>query len=395
MLQHNVIKKIKTTDSIDNKGPVHRSNKPTVLYELDLATPIRRRAVTVLPTPPVVPSAATQPHLVPTSAPQAPDDMAEGSVTVQPPKFRGNADEDADAFIKTFDRYIRYKEITDNGKKLNLLAVLLTDSAGDWYESLPTDKKSSLDALRKAFEDRYQSPDAVRYQSAAQIFTRKQGDYETVDQFVVSMQKSAKLCGADNNILQFAIINGLHPHVSAAVTLAKPTSIEKLLEVARLAELTQHKSIGSDSVLSQQLSEMQAEMRRLSTKVEKAVTATVQSRSPTPERRVHFDRPQSPGQSADQYFRRRTVGGQYTNDRHRQPSTHKLFYGQHQQQPMTPSSFQGQQRRFTSRNEPCTRRAKNHNNNSFCPARDTNKRCFFFNKPGHFRSACYAVQKQY
>jgi len=50
---------------------------------------------------------------------------------VKPPVFHGKTDEDADAFLKHLRRYMAYKEITDNEKKLHLFAVLLVDQAGD------------------------------------------------------------------------------------------------------------------------------------------------------------------------------------------------------------------------------------------------------------------------
>jgi hypothetical protein len=44
--------------------------------------------------------------------------MADGSV--KPPVFSGKPDDDADGFVRAVDRYVKYREITDNGKKLNL-----------------------------------------------------------------------------------------------------------------------------------------------------------------------------------------------------------------------------------------------------------------------------------
>jgi hypothetical protein len=88
----------------------------------------------------------------------------------------------------------------------------------------------------------------------------------------------------------------LKPYLSAQVLQAKPDSVDKILEVARLAELTMPKTVlmAFESVIYQRLAEMQADMHRLSTKVDKAVTTSIESRSPTPERRVRFARSASP-----------------------------------------------------------------------------------------------------
>ena len=96
------------------------------------------------------------------------------AAAVKPPLFHGSPHEDADSFVKALDRYIKYKEITDATKQLNLLAVLLKDSAGDWYESLADDRKDTNSHLRAAFAARYQTPDSLKYKSANEIFTRKQ-----------------------------------------------------------------------------------------------------------------------------------------------------------------------------------------------------------------------------
>ena len=192
--------------------------------------------------------------------------MAEASV--KPPVFSGKPDEDADSFIKAFDRYIKYREITDNGKKLNLFAVLLKDNAADWYDALSDESKDTFTHLSKAFEARYQSPDTLKYKCANDLFTKKQADTESVDEYITRLRKLARLIGADDSILKFAVINGLKPYLSAQVLQAKPDSVDKILEVARLAELTMPKMAlsASESVICQQLAEMKADMHRLSTK---------------------------------------------------------------------------------------------------------------------------------
>jgi hypothetical protein len=114
------------------------------------------------------------------------------------------------------------------------------------------------------------------------------------------MRKLARLIRVDDSNLRYAVINGLKPHISAQVTQAQPESVDKVLDVVRLAELAISKVDPTkvESTVCQQLVEMQAEMRRLSTKVDKAMTTSSASRSPTPERRVHFTQDESPAPRA-------------------------------------------------------------------------------------------------
>lgn len=99
--------------------------------------------------------------------------MAESTSAIYPPKFYGMPQEDANSFIKSFDRYVKYREINDNAKKLNLLAVLFHDAAADRYDTLPDDHKDTHDHLRAAFNARYHSPEILKFKYAAEIFNRK------------------------------------------------------------------------------------------------------------------------------------------------------------------------------------------------------------------------------
>lgn len=104
--------------------------------------------------------------------------------TVQPPVFAWKLDGDADGFVKTFDRYIKHREIIDNGKKPNLFAVLLKDYAADWYDALSeASKASAFKHLSEAFAARYQSTDPLKYNCASDLVTKKQAETEFVDEY--------------------------------------------------------------------------------------------------------------------------------------------------------------------------------------------------------------------
>jgi ABC-type uncharacterized transport system involved in gliding motility auxiliary subunit len=85
------------------------------------------------------------------------------------------------------------------------------------------------------------------------------------------------------------------------VRQAQHESVVSVLEVDDfLAELVMSRAetTTSESMVCQQLVEMQAEMRRSSIEIDKAMTSTMAPRSPTPERRVHFTRDESPAPHA-------------------------------------------------------------------------------------------------
>jgi len=322
-------------------------------------------------------------------------DMSDVFAAVKPPTFSGKSGEDADAFIKAFDRFVRYKELVDGKKQLNLLAVLFKDSAADWFESLRDDQKNSIENLRTAFGSRYQTPEALKIKSAAEIFTRKQATDESVDDYVLYMQKLGKLISADDNIVQFAITNGFKPYISVQVTQARPKSIDEVLNVARIAELTMPRVMtGEDPAVSKQLAELTEDVRHLTTQFNKATTAKVQSRSPTPERsdrRVHFTSPPSnechvaSSEINDRYPRSAQRSGNFQRASFQQPSSPFNQRGHFASRTMSSNAVE---------TGPCTRCARSHSKRGYCPAMDPTKRCHFCGKQFHFQAACFSAARR-
>ena len=281
---------------------------------------------------------------------------------VKPPTFKGTSEEDADAFLKQFERYTAFKEIADNGKKLNLLSVLLSGPAGDWLDTLPAANKDTYGHLIAAFKARYQSPDAIKMKAAKDIFGKKQGLDEAADDYVTRMRKAAALIeiGPNEPALLYAIINGLKPAIQAQVTLKQPATIDAALAAARLAELTV--STTEDSTACQ-LEAMRKEIKQLTSQMARSNVATVgpRSRSPTPTRQVSFaDQP-----SSIRY------------------GPNRLSYGNNQ--PAQPH-LQQQRRQYS-----CSRCATYHSLPSECPA--LGKICHYCHRPNHLQRCCRSAMR--
>jgi hypothetical protein len=58
------------------------------------------------------------------------------SKSLTPPSFRGSTSEDAAEWWRQFDNYCTYKGKTQIVQILTLFAVLMRDTAADWFESL-------------------------------------------------------------------------------------------------------------------------------------------------------------------------------------------------------------------------------------------------------------------
>jgi len=81
----------------------------------------------------------------------------------------------------------------------------MAGAAVDWLESLDAQAIRTTADIKTAFDGRYKTPDIVKLKSAREIFSRKQGQDETSDDYITQMTKLEKLIQADekkNNALR-------------------------------------------------------------------------------------------------------------------------------------------------------------------------------------------------
>ena len=111
-----------------------------------------------------------------------PDDMAEDKM-LMPSPFLGRSSDDADDFYQQFTKYVAYKELNDE-KQFALFKVLLSGQAGLWLEGLPANKKDTWANMKTSFETTYRKPILMKYRCGKEIFSRRQLEGETVDDYV-------------------------------------------------------------------------------------------------------------------------------------------------------------------------------------------------------------------
>ena len=67
---------------------------------------------------------------------------------------------------------------------------MLTGSAANWFDNTDfNDDSTTFDNFKEAFLLRYQTPNITKYQSVRDIFSRIQGEGESVNLFIDKMQK--------------------------------------------------------------------------------------------------------------------------------------------------------------------------------------------------------------
>ena len=373
--------------------------------------------VSQVPPPPQVPPPAAPPPVLDGAAvalpdaddddvfddPPAQDDMAEER-NVTPPAFSGKPEEDGDAWIRHFLNYCKYRDYNE-AKSLALIKVLLTGNAAVWLDSLPQDTVGNFNRLQQAFNERYKTPEILKYKSAKEIFSRRQQPNESCDEYIAHMRKLARQIEADEKMTRYAILNGLSPQISSFVTQQRPENIDRLLEAARLAELTNPPKSASESALSDQLAEVQAEVKKLALKWDCMTTAPVSDRqehsmtdgrSPSPRRRVNFSVPRAPREDFDVQRRPqmrptlRPTSAQFNS----QFNPRRQNYGGNPQRtggwrgpnPQAMSQPQGGELGSCPK---CGRRPHSHPN--YCPA--INRTCNYCMKVGHFSAVCRAAAR--
>ena len=325
-----------------------------------------------------------------------------GDGALLPTPFEGKSSDDADAWLQYFKQFCTYKGITGKPQELQLFQLLMTNQSREWYSSLEKTETDTIDKLEKAFKKRYMQSELIKYRSARDIFSRKQGKDECVDDYVSAMKQMAKRISEkpDENMTRFAILAGLQPHIANVVVAKAPKDIATLLDEARIAELTTPPT--SDSAAIQHLTE---EVKRLSMELERnrsRTTAAITSdrRSPTPERRRVSFSPSRPATSPrpsgfdDQYERRRDNGSQDRRNAERGGYNRRGYTQRGRYQKYPPRQGQGNQGQVS--NQTCTRcgyPSPHPGGMESCPAMRNGRTCGYCKRTGHFSSQCRAAKR--
>ena len=302
--------------------------------------------------------------------------------TLAPPPFRGMSGDDGEAWLSRFEKYVLYRGFPDR-EKLNLLAVLLRDNASDWFDTLTDAQKSNWGAMRTAFKERFQDSDLLRWQKASAMWNRFQAPEESVDMYVTTMRKLAKAVGIQGDQLRYAIQRGLKPQLLGHVIQEQPTSVDELVQAARVAEAAfqataaAHTAVPLDRVVEElAANRLAAEQNTLELKkftnqlTRTSINQIRTSRSPSP-----------PGST-----RRVSFGGSQT---------------QEQQRPQQPT--QQERGRGFNRRMPMNNRAPTSINCDYCggkhpPGRQfcraANVECFVCRKVGHLAKVCRSARRQ-
>jgi hypothetical protein len=325
--------------------------------------------------------------------------------------------------------YCAFKKLGDEDK-LRLFHLLMKDRAADWLRALPEHKKQDIDSLTQEFILRHQLSCVEKWKQKAELWRQKQLPTESVDDYVATMQATARRLKMPEPYLADAIMQGLHPELRLHVLHSKAETVDEILEAARVSEVAHSANTTSASQMETLtakvdllLTNMVANKTEESTTAPKKVAFTQAVVAAASTNRPSRERPYSPAgrspsrspvRSSDGYqssagplrrewsdndrpFRRETDRRrEITQDRQRSTSWRPTFNGQRpvmQQQngPFYNQQFQRQPRYNTALQQRLSGNCKfcggSHQlGRQFCPA--ANVQCFNCAKMGHMAKVC-------
>jgi len=183
-------------------------------------------------------------------------------------KFDGRSEEKAQSWLSNFKTYVAFKGYDDVTTK-HFLPLCLSDIAFDWFYTLPDTVTNNIDSLYAAFQERFFTPAVLNYVTATSLFHTYQQPDESVLSFITKIKLMAKKIDIPDNILCYALLNGLRPQLCTFVLRnANPINIDNIEHLSRLCELTE---TNEDQIIMN-IAKIEKEMDKLKQKVEHMVT---------------------------------------------------------------------------------------------------------------------------
>jgi len=216
-----------------------------------------------------------------------------GDGTVFPNRFAGT--EDGLDWLGKFELYCRYKGIIKDDGSLqcepqikSLLAVLLTDGAKMWFDSVAATDRDTWTKLRALFCTRFAEQKCLKFRHSREMFTTQQGQKEPVLEYISRIQllarKSSDAPSVD--VIIHAVMAGVKGYIAGYLAEKAPATIADLIKHASVAEGTLGDTEPvSASQLQKLQDDMKAQFEALSIKLSAGAVANVANERP---RRVRF-----------------------------------------------------------------------------------------------------------
>jgi len=179
-------------------------------------------------------------------------------------KFDGRSREKAYSWIFQFKSYVAYKRC-DDVTTTHFFPLCITNIALEWFNFLPDSVTNNIDNIYTAFQDRFFTSPILNYVTVSSLFHTYQQADEPVQEFISKIKSSARKIHIENDIICYAILNGLKAEIRCVV-LRNATSInlDSIEHWASLAEVTH---VDEDAEMRTKLEDLIQDIEKLKVKM--------------------------------------------------------------------------------------------------------------------------------
>ena len=177
---------------------------------------------------------------------------------VAPKPFTGRSSQDPEVWLEYFERYCDFRQLADEDR-LKLLGILLHEGAADWFSTLPRARKATYNELLAAFKGNYYKSPELKWKEAGALWSQAQAPEERVEDFVTRLRKAAKRLEMPQEVLHYAVINGLRGPLRLHVVQQGVKTMDDTIRAAKIAEAAA--STTTDAVTAMMLDAMKANAR--------------------------------------------------------------------------------------------------------------------------------------
>lgn len=182
------------------------------------------------------------------------------------------------AWLSRFDKFCKINNI-DNKQKSDILPFYLEQGPLNYYNTLTQDVKDDTNELQEALLNRYKVESQYCDFGLLNI---RQNPSESVDNYFGRIYKIALDKDIPERILLSLALSGLLHSIRRSVIIAQPDSMDELLRLAKLAEVTNNTESASIHLLEDSCKNIVQEIKELKCQVNKINinNETVQSIKP-------------------------------------------------------------------------------------------------------------------
>jgi len=324
------------------------------------------------------------------------------SSLLTPSPFHGLTTEDPDRWMSNFEAWLTIAKINEENQKLAAVQLLLKDSARIWFDNLQP-RPVTFTALAILFQTQFKRDDSMTWRDVAHLWTLHQKEGQSCEAFLSQVESTGTRSKASAEQIRHAALNGLLPHIRAAVVMHDVTSLSSIKHYAMLQESVASSAQSSSCPPRPSADhDLHEQLRRLEARLDSIQLNAMTDRSPrsqTPPRHVHFqsDEPREDWRTA-QYNQ---ASAYYNTSRSPSQYSQQSFYSSQQprQQGSTHQPFRGNSRQFNNNTRfnnsqfsynSCFYCGGSYHPRQFCPARDNT--CVKCQKIGHNPDVCRSSQ---